>query len=38
MTKKSIDVSYANGSIDWSRVKSSGIEFAILRSTLNDWR
>lgn len=33
MTKKGIDVSYANGSIDWSKVKSSGIEFAILRST-----
>ena len=31
--KKGIDVSYANGSIDWSRVKSSGVEFAILRST-----
>ena len=31
--KKGIDVSYANGSIDWSKVKKSGIEFAILRST-----
>lgn len=33
MAKKGIDVSYANGSIDWSKVKSSGVEFAILRST-----
>lgn len=31
--KKGIDVSYANRSIDWSKVKKSGIEFAILRST-----
>lgn len=31
--KKGIDVSYANGSIDWGKVKKSGIEFAILRST-----
>ena len=33
MAKKGIDVSYANGNIDWSKVKGSGIEFAILRST-----
>lgn len=33
MTKKGIDVSYANGNIDWSKVKGSGVEFAILRST-----
>lgn len=33
MAKKGIDVSYANRSIDWSEVKKSGIEFAILRST-----
>jgi len=33
MARKGMDVSYANGSIDWSQVKSSGIEFAILRST-----
>lgn len=33
MAKKGIDVSYANGVIDWDRVKNSGIEFAILRST-----
>ena len=31
--KKGIDVSYTNLSIDWSEVKKSGIEFAILRST-----
>ena len=33
MAKKGIDVSYANGNIDWSKVKSSGIDFAIIRST-----
>ena len=33
MMIKGIDVSYANLSIDWSEVKKSGIEFAILRST-----
>ena len=31
MAKKGIDVSYHQGTIDWSKVKSSGIEFAILR-------
>lgn len=31
--EKGIDVSYANGFIDWSKVKKAGIEFAILRST-----
>ena len=31
MKKKGIDVSYYQGTIDWSKVKSSGIEFAILR-------
>ena len=31
--KKGIDVSYANGNINWNEVKKSGIEFAILRST-----
>lgn len=30
---KGIDVSYANSDIDWQQVKSSGIDFAILRST-----
>ena len=29
--KKGIDVSYSQGSIDWNAVKSSGIDFAILR-------
>ena len=29
---KGIDVSVHNGSIDWNRVKSSGIQFAILRA------
>lgn len=33
MAKKGIDVSYANSLIDWSKVKNSGVEFAILRST-----
>lgn len=28
---KGIDVSYAQGNIDWKRVKASGIDFAILR-------
>ena len=26
-----IDVSYANGTIDWSKVKAAGISFAIIR-------
>lgn len=30
---KGIDVSYAQGAIDWQKVKSSGIEFAMLRSS-----
>ena len=30
---KGIDVSYANDSINWSKVKSSGVEFAIIRSS-----
>ena len=30
---KGIDVSYAQGAIDWTKVKSSGIEFAMLRSS-----
>lgn len=33
MAKKCIDVSYANNSIDWNKVKKSGIDYAILRST-----
>lgn len=31
MAKKGIDVSYHQGDINWSKVKSAGIEFAILR-------
>lgn len=30
--KKGIDVSYWNGNIDWKKVKSSGIDFAIIRA------
>ncbi len=33
MVKKGIDVSYANGSINWGKVKSSGVDFAIIRAT-----
>lgn len=33
MALRGVDVSYANGIIDWSKVKDSGVEFAILRST-----
>ncbi len=31
--KKGIDVSYANGRLDWSRLKASGVEFAVIRSS-----
>lgn len=31
MSKKGIDVSYHQGIIDWTKVKNSGVEFAILR-------
>lgn len=30
---KGIDVSYAQGSIDWKKVKESGVEFAMLRAS-----
>lgn len=30
---KGIDVSYAQGAIDWAKVKKSGVEFAILRAS-----
>ena len=30
---KGIDVSYAQGSIDWQKVKASGVEFAMLRAS-----
>lgn len=34
MTMRGIDVSYANGPIDWAKVKKSGlVDFAIIRST-----
>lgn len=37
--KKGIDVSEHNGVIDWARVKSSGIDFAILRCGYGqDWK
>lgn len=29
--KKGIDVSYANGKLDWSKLKAQGVEFAIIR-------
>ncbi|MGI5959027.1 MAG: GH25 family lysozyme [Massiliimalia sp.] len=32
MTLKGIDVSYAQGNVNWSQVKSSGIQFAVLRA------
>ena len=34
MTMRGIDVSYANGPIDWAKVKKSKlVDFAIIRST-----
>ena len=30
--KKGIDVSYAQGRIDWARVKKAGVEFAVIRA------
>lgn len=30
---KGIDVSYAQGAVDWAKVKASGVEFAMLRSS-----
>lgn len=32
MSTLGIDVSYANGTIDWAKVKASGISFAIIRA------
>ena len=32
MSKKGIDVSYANGTVDWAKVKAAGISFAIIRA------
>lgn len=34
--RKGIDVSFAQGEIDWERVKASGVEFAILRGGYGD--
>lgn len=35
--KKGIDVSEHNGTINWTNVKKSGVEFAIIRLRL-DWK
>lgn len=34
--RKGIDVSYADGRIDWRRVKQDGIEFAMVRAGFGD--
>ncbi len=34
MATKLIDVSYAQGTIDWNKVKAAGIEAAMLRATV----
>lgn len=34
---KGIDVSYWQGTIDWEKVKASGIEFAFLRASVGDY-
>lgn len=34
--RKGIDVSFAQGDIDWERVKASGVEFAIIRCGFGD--
>lgn len=34
---KGIDVSYANGTIQWDKVKSSGIDFAVIRSSFGSY-
>ena len=36
INRKGIDVSYAQGEIDWERVKAAGVEFAILRCGYGD--
>ena len=33
MTKKGIDVSHHNGTIDWGKVKAAGVQFALLRAS-----
>ena len=32
-----IDVSYHNGNLDWSAIKSAGVDFAILRAACRGW-
>ena len=32
MTRKGIDVSHWQGTIDWNKVKKAGIEFAIIKA------
>ena len=32
MAIKGIDVSYAQGNIDWTKVKASGVSFAMIRA------
>ena len=32
MTRKGIDVSHWQGTIDWNKVKKAGIEFAIIKT------
>lgn len=34
---RGIDVSYWQGTIDWEKVKASGIDFAFMRTTLGDY-
>lgn len=36
INRKGIDVSYAQGEVDWERVKAAGVEFAILRCGYGD--
>ena len=38
VNKKGIDVSYANGTIDWSKVPSSNVKFAIIRVGCGDYQ
>ena len=36
--RKGIDVSYANGTVNWSKVAADGIQFAIIRAGCGDYR
>lgn len=38
VSRTGIDVSYAQGTIDWDKAKADGVEFAILRSSYAFWR